>query len=130
MRQRGAVGLLQRRDQHVVSSPTRLNFVEDFPDPAMNLLVDGVGLLGAERSDDSYVDRLPEVAWPGIEPVAEPFQYAFAHVRGHSGRLTFLCRRIGAKEVPVAKLLHVRLKIYFGDGNTKAPRVQGFLVWA
>jgi hypothetical protein len=106
MAERGAVRLLYRWDQDVPLSPTRLNSVEDLADTAMNLFVDLVSILCAERADGRYVDRLPIVAWLGIEPVSKAFEHAFAHIRRYSGRLAFLRRRIGAKEVAIAKLLH------------------------
>jgi hypothetical protein len=72
----------------------------------MNLFINGVGFVGVEGADGRNVNRFPVGTQLGIEPLAKPFENAFTHVGGHSGRLAFLCRRIGTKKVVITELVH------------------------
>jgi hypothetical protein len=84
-----------------VPSPRGLDLIKDAAETPVNFRVDSVELLREpSTAEGRYVDRLPVVAWLGIEPVPKASEQALADVRRHAGRFALLWGRIDAKEVP------------------------------
>lgn len=100
MGQRGLVRNAQRGDQHVVMSPVRLDLVEDVAESPMDFRVDLVELIREQPAADGRdVNRLPVLAWMGIEPLPESFEDTLTHIRRHTRSFALVRRRIDPKEV-------------------------------